>query len=103
MNQEGRDKAILEREGVMRYTATILNPNIHYPTKITWAVQMDHHYALMEISLSRKGEGNSNIFEIACNAIPQEVTRRLYQRAREFLGNCDIDDKTGYSLRDTVV
>ena len=103
MSQERRDKAILEREGVMRYTATILNPNIGHRVKKIWAKRVNNHFVLYDECLVSEGQGMPNTFDVLCKMTPQEVERRLYQRAREFLGNCDIDDKTGYSLRDTVV
>ena len=102
--QERRGKAVLEifEEG-NGYRATVLNPDIHYPIKVTWAVKSSGHYVLMERSLTRNGQGNTNIFEVVCRATHQEVAEKLYIRAKSYVESCDIDDKTGYSLRDTVV
>jgi len=102
MNQERRDKAILERDGEMRYTVTILNPNIRYRVKKTWATQVNNHFVLYGECSTFEGQSRPNIFDVLCKTTLPEVERRLYQLAKEFLGNYDIDDKTGYSLSDAV-
>ena len=75
------------------YIVTVTNSRLCFNIKQTFAEHFDRHYLLYEICYG----ATKHLFGIVDEDKPEEADRRLYERALEFISNCQTEDRTRYA------
>lgn len=95
---EVKDKAeIVDRnpkDDVGRYVAEFTDGIKSYMLE-TYATELDGHFLLYVDALF--STNSTEVFGVVDLDKPHEADKRLYNRARSFVKDCDIDDKTRHA------
>ena len=86
-------------EKIGRYRAETDEKKFYWYGTETYAQEMSGHYLLKEINEGIKGNSPERIFGVVDFGEEAKADRLLYERARQFLKNDNIKDKTRHASK----